>query len=983
MRRFSAFVAALLVAIVPQLALGQSSGTIHGKVTDSSTGSALPGATVYLKGTSLGASTDLDGNFSVSNIPPGSYTVRVSYVGYEAKNIDINIAAGQTIKEDVKLEAVGIKGKAVVVTAQASGQNAAINQQLSSRNIVNVVSAARIKELPDANAAESVGRLPGVFLVRSYGEGAQVSIRGMEPKYNEVMIDGVAIPSNDASNRSVDMSMISSDMLNGIELFKTVTPDMDAAVIGGVVNFQIRTASEASAAAPKIQLSAQGGYDNLQGTYNDYQFSATVEKRFFDSKLGILAQGIVSRRNLTADILGAGYGIQKSGTYSDPGPVVMNSLNFQYKPTEKQLYNGTFVLDYKWTGGKVDFYNVLSRSTQSTATFGQSYSISGGGISYSASQYTPVDNFITDILHLKQKVLSFTMDARLSHAYTENINPGYWSVGFTQTVGNISGVNDRQSPQLIAQQAATHAIFDSTYFDGISTNSSFTRQRNLGASLDFQRNFSISKAISGILKFGGTYRYTIRSYNYNDGSGTLLYPGNSDARAAVVKAMPWMSQKYNLDTTGFERFPFPIFFNPSQTFGKFLGGDYQMLGSPTNLSALNQVVNTVIAYQKGARVVTSGSYFPDTYAPVKDYYSGNEYRSAAYVMATLHLGSRITLIPGVRYQGLRTVYTAAYIPGAFIGNTYPFPFPKTAYTDTTVDQYHGYWLPDVSLSYKPFNWLAVRVAYTNTLAYPDFSYIVPQIQIGINSVNWNNYMLQPARSKNYDLAISVYDNSIGLLTIDPFIKEIDQMAFPTGGFGITDPSLYPPIPSYTKGYTLGSTQVNSPYPVHLWGIEGEWETHFWYLPSVLSGLVLSVNYTHTFSQAKYPFTLTFAGSFPTYKTTYVDTFFTSRLFDQPSDLANLSVGYDYKGFSARVSMIYQANVFSGNNWFAELRQSKSTYVRWDFSAKQNLPWPGLEVYLDVLNLNGEPDITVVQGNGYPNNEQLYGLTADLGFRWNL
>jgi len=986
-RRLTFLVALMLIYVAPQLVWSQVTATVSGTVKDAQTGNALPGANVLLVGTGLGASTDLEGHYSIANVPPGSYTLRVSYVGYNNEHVKVNVIGSSRVVEDLKLTPVGVKGEEVVVTAQASGQTAAVNQQLSSQNIVNVVSAARIRELPDQNAAESVGRLPGVFLVRSYGEGSQVSIRGLEPKYNQVQINGVEIPpntigSNQTTDRSVDMSMVSSDMLSGIELFKTVTPDMDAAVIGGTVDFQIREAAQALNGAPKIEMSAQGGYNDLQGTYDDYVISGTIEKRFMDNSLGILAQGTVSRRNLTADIFGASYGLQKSGSYSNPGPVVMNSINLQYKPTEKQLYNGTFTLDYKWSSGTVDWLNMLSRSTQSTSTFSQNYNISNGGITYGASQFTPINNFIMNIVNLKQNALSFKMDAKVSHAYTENINPGYWGVGFTQTVGNISGVNERQSPEAIAEQAAAYAIFDSTFLDGISTNSSFMRQRDIGASVDFQKDINISSLITVNVKFGGMYKYTFRSYDYADGSGTLLYPGDAGARQAVVRGMPWMMEPpYNFDTTGYARFPISMFFDPSQTFETFLGGHYTMLGKPTNLGVLIQLINLVIRSQQGQRAVTSGAYYPDTYGPVANRYHGNEYRNAVYLMATIRLGSEVTFIPGVRYQGLQTKYTAAYISAAYLGNTYPFPYPSSAYSDTTVTEYHGYWLPDVSLRYRPFSWFDIRLSYTNTISYPNFSDIVPQIRVYINTVDWNNYMLRPSRSQNYDVALSFYNNTIGLLEINPFLKRITDVVFPTGGFGITDPSLYPPIPSYTKGYTLSSTQINNPNPVNLWGVEAEWQTHFWYLPSVLSGLVMSVNYTRTFSEAKYPFTMVFPGSFPRYKTTYVDTFFISRLYDQPTELANLSLGYDYKGFSARVSMIYQSDVFTGNNWFAQLRQVKSKYIRWDISAKQKLPRLGLEIYLDVLNLNGEPDITVVQGNSYPNNEQSYGLTADFGLRY--
>ncbi len=981
-----------IIVFATQMMWCAVNGKISGKVTDSHSGGPLVGANIILEKTSLGAAADMDGNYFIQNVPAGTYNIKASYIGYKTIVKEIQIKEGETLAKNLKLDPVGIVGQTVVVTAQASGQNSAINQQLSSDNIVNVVSAAKIQELPDANAAESVGRLPGVFLVRDYGEGSQVAIRGLEPKYNKVLIDGVEMPASDANNRATDLSMISSNMLSGIELYKTVTPDMDAAVLGGIVNFQIREARETNFNTPAINLSLQGGYDNLQSTYHDYKFSGSVEKRYFDDRLGIFALGVVERKNLTANIFGGSYDVQKYDYYN-PVPVIMNSLNLQYKPTDKHRYDGTLVMDYKWAEGKVDLMNFFSRGTQSTQTFSQNYNINSNGnsITYGAADFNPTTNQITNILDFKQNFLSFNINARVSHAYTENINPGYWSLNFTQGSSGVSSVDQKQNPETIARNASTFANLYETYLSGISTNSSFTRQRNIAAALDINRDFSFSDLVSAKLKFGGYYRYTIRSYDYNTGGGNNLdNPAESaeKVRAAIIADNPYVKQwmeQHGLKTDGSDRLPFPMFFDLSNNFGKFLGGSYNMLGYPTNIDLLSQVQTEIIVSQLGTPAYVGNYYAPDEKGNIADDYSGNEYQNAAYIMATINVGPQITLIPGVRYQGLRTRYTAAYIPRWGTVNTYPDPFP---HIDTTVSAYHGYWLPDVSLRYRPFTWLDVRLSYTNTLSYPDFNYIVPQIHINSSVqpgdvAQWNNSALKPARSKNYDLALSIYDNTIGLFTVNPFLKQIDDFIFTYGGFAITDPSIYP-LPPSTKNYTLSNTQINNPNRVNLWGVELDWQTHFWYLPSVFNGLVMSVNYTHIFSQVKYPlhFSQTF-GKFPKYYTVEVDTFYTSRLLDQPSDLVNLSVGYDYKGFSARVSMIFQADVFSGTTFWPQLRQSKSNYNRWDFSAKQVLPWYGIEAFFDINNINGEPDINVVQGTGFPSSEQSYGLTADLGLRWRL
>ena len=145
----------------------------------------------------------------------------------------IELKSGDDLKQDINLYPEAIESEAIVVMVQAEGQNAAVNQQISSNSIVNVVSSARIQALPDANAAESIGRLPGVSVSRVGGEGTKVIIRGVAPKYNAITLDGIRLASSEAGDRSTDLSMISSSMLEGIEVFKTLTADKDADAIGG------------------------------------------------------------------------------------------------------------------------------------------------------------------------------------------------------------------------------------------------------------------------------------------------------------------------------------------------------------------------------------------------------------------------------------------------------------------------------------------------------------------------------------------------------------------------------------------------------------------------------------------------------------------------------------------------------------------------------------------------------------------------------
>ncbi len=218
------------------------SGSITGKVYDKDTNEPLLGANLVVQGTSLGAATDIDGKYIIRSVPAGKQTLIISYIGYNSLTEEVSISGNRLLEQDFYLTSKAIEGQTVTITAQAEGQLSAINQQLQSNTIENVVSKARIKELPDVNAAESIGRLPGVSIQRSGGEASKVEIRGLNPKYSLITVNGVTIPGTGSTDRSVDLSLVSSNMLDGIVLKKVITPDMDADVLGGTVDLRLREA---------------------------------------------------------------------------------------------------------------------------------------------------------------------------------------------------------------------------------------------------------------------------------------------------------------------------------------------------------------------------------------------------------------------------------------------------------------------------------------------------------------------------------------------------------------------------------------------------------------------------------------------------------------------------------------------------------------------------------------------------------------------
>jgi outer membrane receptor protein involved in Fe transport len=246
-----------------------SSSTIRGIVTDSLTSRTLVGANVFLVGTALGSATDIEGAYRIGSVPAGSYKLRVSYIGYIDREFDIVVEDDKTFTLNAGLIADVIQGMEVVVHGQAVGQAAAINQQITSNTIINVVSEEKIQELPDANAAEAIGRLPGVSILRSGGEANKVILRGLEDKFTNITIDGVKIPPTDATSRGVDLSTISQSSLSGIELYKAITSDKDGDALAGSINLVTKGAPDDQ----KMKIDLIGDYNNMMKSANQYDVS--------------------------------------------------------------------------------------------------------------------------------------------------------------------------------------------------------------------------------------------------------------------------------------------------------------------------------------------------------------------------------------------------------------------------------------------------------------------------------------------------------------------------------------------------------------------------------------------------------------------------------------------------------------------------------------------------------------------------------------
>ena len=271
-------------------------GGINGKVTDAGSGDFLPGANVVLDGTNYGASSDRFGEFTISNVPDGNYTLTVTYVGYADYSDSVTVGS-DVVSRDIALSVDYVAMEAVNVTGLAQGQAKALSQQRSAGNIKNVVSRDQMEKFPDQNVADVLQRLPGIALESDHGEGRYVQIRGAEASLNTTTINGVKVPSPE-DVRKISLDIIPSYSLGSVEVTKAITPDMDGDAIGGHVNLITKNAFDYD--GQFMEAKVAGGHRPLYGKSGSMG-AFTYGNQFMDGKLGLLVSSSYEFNDMKTD----------------------------------------------------------------------------------------------------------------------------------------------------------------------------------------------------------------------------------------------------------------------------------------------------------------------------------------------------------------------------------------------------------------------------------------------------------------------------------------------------------------------------------------------------------------------------------------------------------------------------------------------------------------------------------------------------------
>jgi TonB-dependent receptor len=1001
----------LLFFAFPCIAFAQS-GTMRGKVVESGSQGPLPGANVLLQGTNFGAAADINGNFVIRNIPAGEYTIAISYIGYERTTATVTVQANTVLEQDFVLSPTVLMGEVVTITAQGEGQVTAIQQQLASNRIANIVSEAKIQELPDWNTAQALSRLPGISTLKSSGEDNKVVVRGLAPQYNVVELEGTKLPStgstqigatsqlegvgsgNVSSDQSVDLSLMSPYMIQSIQLYKAVTPDMNANVIGGLVNIDLREAPEGF----RGDVLWQSGYTDKSGKYGNYRTVLSASNRFFNSRLGayILLNAEAYDRN--ADNMTAGYRVPEYYPNENRlGDVAVDNVQLSRYIENRQRYGANLILDYPLGNGTIKSINMFSRLR---SDFNDNRVIFGyltGNLNFRYREGVNNTDIAMNSLQFDYDFGRVQVDATLANSFTINDLPQTPRFNFTFTGGIVGQTPVNTVPEDLTQQIRFDELggADNIYLTQIDYLSSKFKEDSRSANVNFTIPFALSTSFTGYFKTGGIYRYESRTMDQHTPYATMR--GGSPIQDRMLDAL---AAEFGVQMDG-DRFPGSAFTsNNSDLYKPFLDdkfGRFFWAVDPTIPIGFARYLSEHRDDFPGASSGPQGGggWFDGLFQQIANDYEHNLNYYATYLMAEVNFLD-FMVVGGVRYERDESEFTAYNMVDAREPRSQTF-------TEITTRPKYEFWLPSVQVRYRPFDWGDVRYAFSQTLARPAYHMTSPKITLSYNlrDVWAGNPDLRPAQSYNQDLIFTFYSNKLGLFSVGGFYKTISDFSYYTR-YIVYEAEFMPPghetleslaeriNPSPIEGAAL-NTYINTPYDATVKGIEFDLQTRLWYLPGLLQGIVVGGNYTLISSEARYPFKDTesirnpnFPGpGQPPFIPSLIDSSRVGRLINQPNNILNAYIGFDHRGFSTRVSYTFIENAVSGVSDFEERDGFTRDYHQVDFRVRQEMPLRGLEVFLDINNLTSATNISAQKTIGGFTNQQLYGLVANIGFRYRL
>lgn len=752
---------ALTIAIsLITLIINAQTGKIIGKIIDSKTGETLPGATVLIEGTTKGASADFDGNYSLTGLQAGKYTLIASYITYDNKKfVDVVVKANDVTEFNIGLDQSNSQNLTeVVVQAEMNKENtnAVLIMQKNNASVSDGISSESIKKTPDRTTSDVIKRISGATIQ----DNKFAIIRGMSDRYNAAFINGAPLPSSESDKKAFSFDIFPSNLLDNIIILKTATPDLPGDFAGGVI--QINTKSIPEKNSQSISIGA--GY-NTQTTFKDFKTyeGGKTDWLGVDDGTRALPGGLPTTRDYSQDKLDQiNYAKMLNYDWSLQTKKALPNLNLQYS-----LANVGKV--FKKQAGSI-FALTYNNNTNTTFTTRRDFSEQGENydvIKNSDYKDTTYSNTVlASVLWNLAYKLNDNHQIGLKNLYSINsddrvitrrgaleINNNKWEKSdarwFTQ--------NKIYSGQLNGDHYIEKAKIKAKWVAGYS---------NIQRELPNLRVMRYTKSSIEQNVENDSIPYTANIFTSNSTStsngGTMLFAKTDESIKSV---------KYDLTRTiKIKKTQHEIKLGGNHVYrdrafaARFLGyGMYRKNSSLTPNTNLLLLDESEIFSQENMGVVNGpgvkdGGFLLVEATTPKDNYQASSMLHAGYLSIDSRFFEKLRFIYGARIESYKQKITY-----------YLNPDEATIKDSTVIDI-----LPSVNAVYSVTDKTNIRFAYYRTVSRPEFRELVPFTFIDFStgfSIDGNPTLVR-AKVDNYDLRGEWYPRAGQIVSVSGFYKRI-------------------------------------------------------------------------------------------------------------------------------------------------------------------------------------------------------------------
>lgn len=928
-KRFYAPLLMLTFAALTSPALANETdapGSIRGKVTDAEH-QTLPGAAIQIESLHTVVTSDQNGFYSLPNLKPGVYKVKISYVGYEPKVITVKFD-GRSLVQNVELSTSNTLSEAVV-TGAFFGQRKALQMQKESMGVNNVVSADQVGKFPDSNIGDALKRINGVNMQYDQGEARFGQVRGTAADLTSVTINGNRIPSAEGGTRNVQLDLIPADMIETIELNKVVTSDMDGDAIGGEINLITKNTPNHRV----LNFNVGSGYSWISQKPL-WDLGATLGSRFFNSRFGLMASASYQYSPGGSDNTEFEY------VENDDHSIALKEAQVRqyYVTRERQSYS--LALDYTFNPlHKLYFKGMYNRRSDWENRYRISYKkLNGNSSKQSVVMQTKAGSSDNKDARLE---LQQTMDFTLGGEHNFGRLKADWAGSYSRATEDrpneryasyqLKGEDFASDFKDVGEKQPYYALQLPTLDDSHWKLSELTNSDQNIAENEWKGKINLTLPLTNGL-FGNTLKLGAKYTNKHKTLDKSFF----DYEAKEVLGDDWRNATVGQIREGFmpgNQYPIGSAFISKGTLGKI---DFSQYNGTENLEE------------------EAGNY------------NIREQITAGYLRFDQKLGKRLEATAGLRVErtDLKTNGFNVTVPDEGDATIAPTGTYKHHYTDL---------LPSLLLKYKFCTDGNLRASVTKTISRPKYSALIANkcFNTADYTATIGDPNTKPAKAFNFDLSADYYFKSVGMVSVGMFYKNIKNVNIEWSSNKYLGSDLG--LTGELAQESWKVTQNINAYDARVIGVEAAYQRDFSFIAPTLKCVGFYATYTYTHSTTR-----NFNERLNVQESDNV------KVAGSPEHTANASLFFEKWGANIRLSYNFASSFIDEMSTSRQLDRYYDKVNYLDLNASYT--WgekTKFTVYANANNLLNQP-LRYYQGEKNRTMQvEYYGVKVNAGFKINL